>query len=100
MKQGRPPKSLDEFDKDLISINLSFNDVKHLLQSFQNYQPSSVEGQVSKKLLEGLKKYLIRRQKEGKLPKEIIDKYVIKKESKIIDKSNIIKNKQKDTENG
>ena len=89
MKRGRPPKDLEEFDKELIGVKLSFNQVKHILYLFRLHQPSSVEGQVSKKMANGLRKYLTKRAKEGMLPQNIIDKFLTVDKDKFIDKSTI-----------
>jgi len=98
MKRGRPPKDLHEFDKELIGVKLSFNQVKHLLYVFRLHQPSSVEGQICKKFADGLRKYLMKRAKEEKLPQDIIDNFVNVKEENFVDKSTI-QPKQKGKEN-
>lgn len=89
MRRGRPPKDLHEFDKDLIGVKLSFNQIKYLLYIFRMHQPSSVEGQVCKKFADGLRKYLMKRAKEGMLPQSVIDKFLIVDEDKFVDKSTI-----------
>lgn len=89
MKTGRPKKDLHEFDKELVEVKLSFNQITHLLEQFKLHQPSSVEGQITKKCLVGLKKYLLIRAKQGKLPQDVIDKYVDVHEENFVDKSTI-----------
>ena len=89
MKRGRPPKDLHEFDKELIGVKLSFNQVKKLLYIFRQHQPSSIEGQICKKFADGLRDYLLKRAKDGMLPQDVVDTFINGKEKVLVDKSTI-----------
>jgi len=58
-------------DRELIPINLSFNQMKSILSTYRQYQPSSPQGKLCQKLLMALRNYLKKQAETGKLPDEI-----------------------------
>jgi hypothetical protein len=68
--RGRPKKDIDELDKEVISVKLSFHQIKTILYQYRSFQISSIEGQITKVLMHHLKKYLNTKLKEGQLPLE------------------------------
>ena len=73
MKSGRPPKSINELDRDIIPIKLSFNQIKHILYEFRQHKPSSMEGQISIILTKCLRSWLEKKARQGKLPNDIAE---------------------------
>jgi len=72
MKPGRPSKKIDMLDRESIHTKLSFNQIKQILTDYQNYQMSSIQGEISLNLMQALEKWLTRKANEGKLPMELI----------------------------
>jgi hypothetical protein len=58
----------DILDKVDIPVKLSFNQMKHILYKFKDYQYSSTEGQISVALTDSLRTWIEKKAKQGKLP--------------------------------
>jgi hypothetical protein len=63
----------DELDVVNIPVKLSFNQMKHILFKFRNYQYSSIEGQISVALVASLRTWVEKKAKQGKLPPSLAD---------------------------
>ena len=60
-------------DREIIPVNLSFNQLKTIMTTYRQYQESSPEGRIGVKLLIGLKHYLQVHAEKGNLPPEIAE---------------------------
>lgn len=58
-------------DREVISVNLSFNQIKSIMSTYRQYQPSSPQGKLCQKLLLSLRNHLKKQAESGNLPDEI-----------------------------
>lgn len=94
-------------DKCDINVKLSYIQIKYLILKWTQYQTTSTEGLILKQLGDGLRKYLLRKAKNGDMPQEIIDEYISKVQHdaipeevvEYVDKSTILIKPNQGTEN-